>query len=90
MVGATDTVFFAAVTIVSDVGAMVFFTQILVPIPETMVFLNERIFLVRKTIFPVAKKTVSGFDTMVFVSHPKVPDTKTMVKMTKTMVGDHD
>ena len=88
MVGATETTFCAAVTVVSVVVKMVCIMQTMVSIPETMVFSNEKIFLVRKTIFPVAKKMVSGFDTMVFVSYPKVPDTKTMVKMTNTMVGD--
>ena len=44
MVYATDTVFFAAVTVGSDVGTMVFFTHGMVPIAETMVFAKQNIF----------------------------------------------
>jgi hypothetical protein len=38
--------------------------------------------------FPDHRKIFSGLQTMAFVSHPKVPDTEAMVKMTKTMVED--
>ena len=51
-----------------------------------MVFANEKIFLTWDTIFRFTKKIFSGFVTMVFVSHTKVPDTKAMVPVTNTMV----
>jgi len=51
MVGATDTIFCAAVTVASIVVKMVCVTQTILSIPETMAFANEKIFLARKTIF---------------------------------------
>ena len=36
------------------------------------------------------RKIFSSFETMAFVSNPRVPDTRTMVKMTKTMVDVPD
>ena len=90
MVGATDSFFRAAVTVVSDAGKMVFFAHTAVPITATMIFASEKIFLLGETMFPVAKRMVSGFDTMVFVSHPKVSVTETMVNVSSTMVGDDD
>jgi hypothetical protein len=51
MVGATDAIFCAAPTMVSDVATIVFFTQ-------TMVFSNEKIFLPAGTIFLAAQKIV--------------------------------
>ena len=60
MVGATDTVFFAAVTVVSDVGTMVFFTQTLVPVPETMVLLEREDLLDREDHFPGRKEDGLG------------------------------
>jgi hypothetical protein len=72
MVGATDTIFFAAVTMVSDVYTMVFFTQTMVPIPGTIFLVNQ--------------KMVSGFATTVFVSQTKDSDTRTKVEGSKIMV----
>jgi hypothetical protein len=67
----------------------------MVSILETTVFVIEKIFLTRETIFRVTKKMISGFETMAFFSPTRVPDTKTrvpdtttMVKATNTMVGD--
>ena len=88
MVGETDTVFFAAVTVVPVVMKRVFITQKMLSIPETIVLSNEKIFLTIGTIFLVNLKMVSGFATMVFVSHTKDSDTRTMVLDTKTMVED--
>jgi len=51
-----------------------------------MVFANEKIFLTWDTIFRFTKKIFSGFVTMVFVSHTKVPVTNTMVFVVPTMV----
>ncbi len=60
-----------------------------------MVFANEKIFLTPETISPGHQKMVSGFETVVFVSHTKdsdakttVPETKAIVEDTKTMVED--
>jgi len=64
LVGAIDTAFCAAVTMVSDLGALVFFTHTRVPIPETMVFAKQNIFLIRETISPVAKTMVSSLTMM--------------------------
>ena len=69
MVGATDTIFFAAATMVPIAETMVFFTHTVVSIPNTVVSSSEKIFLTRKTMVPGAKRMVSGFDTTVFVSH---------------------
>jgi len=58
MVGATDTIFCAALTLVSDVATMVFFTQTIVSIPETMFISNEKIFWTAGTIFQPTQKMV--------------------------------
>jgi hypothetical protein len=51
MVRAIDTIFFAALTMVSDAGNMVFFTHTIVSIPEIMIFSNEKIIWTAETIF---------------------------------------
>jgi hypothetical protein len=53
-------------------------------------FCNAEDLLDHRTMFYATKTMVSGFDTTVFVSDPKVPVSKTMVNASKTMVGDHD
>jgi hypothetical protein len=50
MVGATDTIFFAAVTVVSGAGTTVVFTHSVVPVTKTIVFATHNIFLIRETI----------------------------------------
>jgi hypothetical protein len=87
LVGGTDTNFFAAVTVVSDVGTMGFFTQTMVPIPETLVFAKQTILLITETIFPVAKTTVSDLNTTIFVSDPMVPASDTMGSIPKAMAN---
>jgi hypothetical protein len=47
--------FFAAMTVVFDLWTIVFLTHTRVPIPDTMVFAIQTIFLIRETIVPVAK-----------------------------------
>ena len=88
MVSATDTVYFAAVAVVSDAGTMVFFTHTRVPIPETGVLSNEKIFPAAETIFPANQKMVSGFATMALVFHTKVSAAGTMVWISPIMVED--
>jgi hypothetical protein len=87
MVGTTDTVSSAAVTMVSDILRMVFFARTMVSIPNNVVSASEKIFLTRETIFPVARRMFSGFVTTVFVSHPMFPNTKTMVGEDDQVLG---
>jgi hypothetical protein len=58
---ATDTIFFEAATIVSDVMKIVCVTQKMFLIPETIVFANEKIFM-------ATEKIVSGSKTIFFAS----------------------
>ncbi len=51
----------------------------MVCVTETVVFGNEKMLLAGKTIFRVTKKMVSGFLTVVFVSHTVVPVVPTTV-----------
>ena len=57
MVGATDTIFCAAVTVASIVVKMVCVTQTILSIPETMAFAIEKIFSAGKTIFRITGKS---------------------------------
>ena len=88
MAFATDTIFCAAVTVVFVFMKMVFVTNTMLSIPETMVCANERIFFTAAIIFPVNEKMFSGLKTIVFVCHTKDSDTKTMVPDTKTIAED--
>ena len=90
VVGATDTVFFATMTVGSDVGTKVFFSHTMVSIPAKMVFARQTIFLIRETMVPVARTIVSGFDPSVFVFHPMVSVSPTMVAGSPTMVDETD
>ena len=57
MVGATDTIFCAAVTLDSVVVMMVCVTPTILSIPETLAFANEKIFSAGKTIFRITGKS---------------------------------
>jgi hypothetical protein len=51
IVYANDTIVCPAMTVVSDIVKIACVTQTMVPIPQTMVFLNEKIFLTAKRFF---------------------------------------
>ena len=65
MAGATDTIFFEFVTVFSG--------------GDTIVCMKQIAFLVRETVFLVNQKMVSGFATIVFVSHTLGSDIRTKV-----------
>jgi hypothetical protein len=81
MVGETDTIVRASVTVFSNVATMVFVPPTIVVIPETKVFAKGTIFLIPGTMFP-------DLDTIIFISKTIVRDTQTMVGNTETMVGN--
>jgi hypothetical protein len=58
MVGAIDTIFIAAVTVVPVVVKMVCMMRTMVSIPETTVCANEKMFLTAGTIFLAPQKIV--------------------------------
>jgi hypothetical protein len=54
IVSVTDTIFFEAVTIVSDVAKRVCVMPTIAAIPQTTFFAKQTIFLTTETIFPIA------------------------------------
>jgi hypothetical protein len=76
-----------AYSVVNATDAMVFKVYTMVFFPLTMVFANEKIFLIAETRVLVNKKVASGFDTLVFVFHTKVADTVAMVNASNAMVN---
>jgi hypothetical protein len=62
IVGATDTIFFAAATAVSVFMKMVSSTQKMLSIPETIVFSNKKIFLSMESIFLLNQKMVQALE----------------------------
>jgi hypothetical protein len=83
MVGATDTIFFATLTMVSVVEKMICVAQAVFSIPGTMVFSNEKIFRTAAIIFRIHQKMVSRFATIFCVSKTMVFDTRTKVEGTQ-------
>ncbi len=66
---------------------MVCITHTMVSIPEARVFASKKPFFTRKTIFRATEKTLSGFVTLVFVSHTMGPVTQAMVFVVFTTVS---
>jgi hypothetical protein len=75
VVNATETIFFAVVTAVSDVWTMVFFTSAIVAIMETMLYAKQKTFLIRRTRFLVNWRIVTDLATIVSVSPAIASDT---------------
>ena len=86
MVGATDTVFDVAVTVVFVLVTMGCIAHTMPSIAETMILANRKIFLTREIILRVRRSLASGCETMAVASHARVADTTAMVKAAKTMV----
>ena len=73
MVGATDTISCAVVTAVSVVAKTVCITHSMLSIPDTMTFANEKIFLVRKTIFRITSRSSQALTPWPSFSTPGCP-----------------
>jgi hypothetical protein len=74
MVGETDTIVRASVTVFSNVA--------------TKVFAKGTIFLIPEIMFPISATMVPDLDTIISVSKTMVGDTETIVRDTETMFSD--
>jgi len=83
----TDTIVYAAKTILSGAATVGIFINTMFPIPETLVLGKQTISSIIATILPVAGTMVAGLDAMAFVPHPKVFLSEAMDFVSETMVS---
>ena len=88
IVGVTNTVFFAAVTVVPVIMTMVCITQNMLSIPETRVFLNEKIFSTAETLVEVPEAMVPAIETLISTTQAMVFLVETTVCGTKTIFSE--
>lgn len=85
IVGAPDTIDFAAMNMAFNVARMLCIKQTILSIPATKARAKKKILLIWETIFPIAGTMVSDTETMVFVSDTNVSLSKTIVGNTQAM-----